>query len=81
MTVWNARAAAAVGLAALCAGGRGPAGRHRGRRRKRPVVSQAQYEQWFRRAVELGALGAGRRDGAPSTSITPAKRREGGGHW
>ena len=74
MTVWNARAAAAVGLAALCAAGAGrPAAT--GQAQERPVVSQAQYEQWFDELSNWGRWGPDDEMGALNL-ITPAKRRE-----
>ncbi len=74
MTIWHARAAAAVGLAALCAAGAGrPAAT--GQAQERPVVSQAQYEQWFDELSNWGRWGPDDEMGALNL-ITPAKRRE-----
>ena len=74
MTVWNARAATAVGLAALCAAAAGqPAAT--GQAQERPVVSQAQYEQWFDELSNWGRWGPDDEMGALNL-ITPAKRRE-----
>ena len=74
MTIRNARAAAAVGLAALCAAAAGgPAAT--GQAQERPVVSQAQYEQWFDELSNWGRWGPDDEMGALNL-ITPAKRRE-----
>ena len=74
MTIRNARAAAAVGLVALCAAGAGqPAAT--GQAQERPVVSQAQYEQWFDELSNWGRWGPDDEMGALNL-ITPAKRRE-----
>ncbi len=74
MTIWNARAAAAVGLVALCAAGAGqPAAT--GQAQERPVVSGAQYEQWFDELSNWGRWGPDDEMGALNL-ITPAKRRE-----
>ena len=74
MTIRDARAAAAVGLVALCAAGAGqPAAT--GQAQESPVVSQAQYEQWFDELSNWGRWGPDDEMGALNL-ITPEKRRE-----
>ena len=74
MGIWNARAAAAVGLVALCAAGASQSA-STGQAQERPVVSQAQYEQWFDELSNWGRWGPDDEMGALNL-ITPAKRRE-----